>query len=65
MVSTPDIGKKVSVLATDPFYEFIHGREYSLIGFESGYAVIEKPSDEFPETRLEFKVPPDQLEVVQ
>ncbi|AXS79865.1 hypothetical protein [Dechloromonas sp. HYN0024] len=64
MVDGLDIGKRVVVKTDDTFYEFINGWECTIDRFESGFAVISRPSDEFQDTTLVFYVPPESLELV-
>lgn len=65
MVGVDHIGRTVKVHAADTFYEFIHGWELTLDGFEQGFAKVSKASEEFEGTGLEFFIPPDQLEAIE
>jgi len=64
MISAEHIGRPVRIKAADDFYAFVDGKTGLLHGFESGYAVVLSPSDEFPESELRFLVPPEQLEAI-
>lgn len=71
MLTEADIGKRVVVNTAalqsteQEFYKYINGWECTLDSFESGYAVIKRPSPEYEGVTLEFKIPPNGLELVE